>query len=134
MTGAVVAFGKPEQKNLQSLRRLLTDPDQMKTAIEEMCKCRAWGGMLSRASHQLTHYKDKELASTLTTTNRFLRFLDTPAVAESTMSSSFDMADLNNGLSVFLILPPDRLISQIGLLRLWLSAGCRAITKGGLRA
>ena len=33
--------------------------------------------MLSRLGHQLTHFKDKELSSTLTTTNRFMRFLDT---------------------------------------------------------
>ena len=43
---------------------------------------------------------DRELGSTLTTTNRFLRFLSTMAVAESTRSSSFDPGRLRNGQDV----------------------------------
>ena len=49
-----------------------------------MCESDAWEGMLARIGHQLTHFKDKELGSTLTTANRFLRFLDTLAIAENT--------------------------------------------------
>ena len=90
--------------------------------------------MLSRLGHQLTHYKDKELGSTLTTTNRFLRFLDTPVVAECTKSSSFDPADLNGGkLTVYLILPPDHMRAQSALLRMWIGALMRAVVRGGLR-
>ena len=56
----------------------------MEAAIKLMCESTVWGGMLARMGHQLTHFKDKELSSTLTTTNRHLRFLDTPAIYDST--------------------------------------------------
>ncbi len=94
MIAAVVTIAEGDDKSLQTVRTLLADPGQMQTAIEFMCKSDAMGGMLARLGHQLTHFKDKELASTLTTANRFLRFLDTTAVAESTGRSTFDPADL----------------------------------------
>jgi type IV secretion system protein VirD4 len=84
--------------------------------------------------HQLAQFKDKELASVLTTTNRFLRFLDTPAVAASTVASSFDPSRLNGGrTTIYLVLPPEHMRAQSPLLRLWIGALLRAVIKGGLR-
>src|SRR5579875_887979 len=94
----------------------------------------AWQGMLARLGHQLTHFKDKELGSTLTTTNRFLRFLDTIAISESTKQSSFNPADLLTGkMTVYLILPPEHMRAQSALLRLWIGSLLRAVVKGGLQ-
>jgi type IV secretion system protein VirD4 len=84
--------------------------------------------------NQLTNFKDKELGSTMTTTNRFLRFLDTLAVADSTKTSSFDPADLRKGkMTVYLILPPDHQRAQSSLLRMWIASLLRAVVRGGLR-
>jgi type IV secretion system protein VirD4 len=95
----------------------------------------AMDGMLRRLGHQLTHYKDKELSSTLTTTNRFMRFLDTSPIYESTKRSSFDPADLLKGkMTVYLIIPPDRMRAQSPLLRLWVGSMLRAVVKGGLQS
>src|SRR5207248_10617067 len=71
-------------RSLQGLRKLLTDQEKMKKGIDALCATDAWGGSAARFGHQLRHYQDKELASTLTTTNRHLRFLDTPEVVAST--------------------------------------------------
>lgn len=134
MLAAVVAITEGEDKSLQSVRTLLTDPRQMEMAIKFMCESPAMDGMLSRLGHQLTHFKDKELSSTLTTTNRFLRFLDTTAISESTKLSSFDSADLVKGkMTVYLVLPPDRMRTQAGLLRLWIGSMLRAVVKNGLQ-
>ena len=90
------------------MRTLLSSPEKIEMAIKLMCSSDAWDGMLARMGSQLTHYKDKELNSTLTTTSRFLRFLDTIAVSESTKTSSFDPADLRKGkMTVYMILPPE---------------------------
>jgi type IV secretion system protein VirD4 len=63
----------------------------MAALIQLMCETQeTWGGMLCRMGYQLTHYRDKELGSTLTTVNRFLRFLDTTAIAVCTEKSGFD--------------------------------------------
>jgi type IV secretion system protein VirD4 len=130
---AVVNFGVASDRSLQTVRSVLSDPNKINVAIQLLCNAKEWDGLLARQGEQLTHYKDKELGSTLTTTNRFLRFLDTPAVAACTQKSTFDPAELCNGkTTVYLILPPDHMRSQSGLLRMWIGACLRGCVKNGL--
>ena len=68
----VVQYGEPNDRSLQTVRTLLSSPDKLEMAIKLMCASDAWDGMLARMGNQLTHFKDKELGSTLTTTSRFL--------------------------------------------------------------
>jgi type IV secretion system protein VirD4 len=90
--------------------------------------------MVARLGNQLTNFKDKELGSVLSTANRFMNFLDTPAIAASTKSSSFDLSDLRKGrMTLYLILPPKQISPQAGLLRLWVGAALRAVVDGGLQ-
>jgi type IV secretion system protein VirD4 len=134
MTAMVTCFAEGVDKSLQSVRALLTNPLKMEAAIKLMCESDMWEGMLSRLGHQLTHFKDKELSSTLTTTNRFLRFLDTVAISKSTKESTFDPADLLTGkMTVYLVLPPEHMRAQSPLLRLWISSMLRAVVRGGLQ-
>jgi type IV secretion system protein VirD4 len=134
MLATVATFGEGDDKSLQAVRTLLTDSQKMEAAIKLMCQSDVMGGMLARLGHQLTHFKDKELNSTLTTTNRFLRFLDTLAVADSTKSSSFDPADLLKGrMTVYLVLPPEHMRAQAPLLRMWIGGLLRAVVRGGLQ-
>ena len=133
ITSFVVRHAPRNDRSLQTVRDLLTNPEELEAAITVMRQSTAWDGMLARMGNQLSHFKDKELASTLTTTGRFLRFLDTLAIAESTRSSSFDPADLLTGkMSVFLILPPEHMRTQSPLLRLWIGSLLRAVVRGGL--
>ena len=134
MIALVVQYGEPNDRSLQTVRTLLTNPEKMKMAIELMCQSDAWGGMLSRMGNQLTLYKDKELGGVLTTANRFLRFLDTQPVADSTTTSSFDPSDLRKGkMTVYLILPPEHMRAQSPLLRMWIGCLLRAVVRGGLQ-
>ena len=134
MVAAVVQYAEGGDRSLQAVRVLLTDPQKMEAIIKLMCQSDAWEGMLARLGHQLTHFKDKELGSTLTSTNRFLRFLDTIAIAESTKASTFDPADLLTGkMTVYLILPPEHMRAQSALLRMWIGSLLRAVVRGGLQ-
>lgn len=134
MIALVVCIGEPNDRSLQTVRTLIADPKQFEMAIKVLCSSQEWGGMLARLGNQLTHYKDKELASTLTTVNRFINFLDTIPIHESTKCSTFDPRKLNEGnLSVFLILPPEHMRSQSPLLRLWIGSLLREVVKGGLQ-
>ena len=134
MVATVAAFADAGDKSLQSVRSLLTNPLKMQEAIKLMCESDLWEGMLARLGHQLTHFKDKELSSTLTTTNRFLRFLDTIAISDNTKHSSFDPADLVTGrATIYLVLPPEHMRAQSPLLRLWIGSMLRAVVKGGLQ-
>ena len=124
----VVQYGEANDRSLQTVRTLLTSPDKLEMAIKLMCASDAWEGMLARMGNQLTNFKDKELGSTMTTTNRFLRFLDTLAVADSTKTSSFDPDDLRKGnMTVYLVLPPEHMRAQSPLLRMWISSLLRAV-------
>ena len=133
VTAFVVQHAPPEDRSLQTVREILSDPDELQAAISVMRQSRAWNGMLARMGNQLTHFKDKELASTLTTTGRFLRFLDTMAIAESTTSSTFNPAELLGKTTIYLILPPDQIRTQSPLLRLWIGSFLRTIIRAGLQ-
>jgi type IV secretion system protein VirD4 len=103
-------------------------------AVKLMCASDAWEGMLARMGNDLTTFKDKELGSVLTTTQRFCRFLDTLAVADSTKTSNFYPADLRKGkTTVYLILPPEHMRAQSPLLRMWISSLLRAVVRGGMQ-
>jgi type IV secretion system protein VirD4 len=130
----VVHYGEPNDRSLQTVRTLLSSPEKLEMAIKLMCASDAFDGMLARMGNQLTHFKDKELGSTMTTTNRFLRFLDTLAVAENTTTSSFDPAELLKGkMTIYLVLPPEHMRAQSPLLRLWIGSLLRAVVRGGLQ-
>ena len=131
---AVVEYGDPDDRSLQTVRDLLSaGPEKLDIMAKLLCESESCDGMLSRLGYQLTQFKDKELASTLTTTNRFLRHLDTLAVAASTRTSTFDPAELLTGkMTVYLILPPEHARTQSPLLRMWISALLRAVVRGGL--
>jgi type IV secretion system protein VirD4 len=133
MCAATVTFASPGQRSLQTVATLLTNPELMRRAIDGLCGSDAWDGLLARLGQQLTHFQEKELASTLTTTNRHLRFLSTPAVVESTSTSSFDPSELSQGqMTIYLILPAEHRQAQASLLRLWITSLLRAVVRGGL--
>jgi type IV secretion system protein VirD4 len=130
---AVVQFADDDDRSLQTVRNVIANPEKM----AQVCKLNqgsdAWDGMLARIGYQMSHYKDKELSSVMTTCNRHLSFLDTPAVAASTRTSTFDPAQLRKGkMTVYLVLPLEHARAQAGLLRMWVASMLRAITRGGL--
>ncbi len=129
----VVQYGPREngQRSLQAVRDILAHPQKLDLAKKLML---AHGGMLARWGGQLDHLKGDELASVMSTCNRFLRFLDTLAIAESTGSSSFDPEKLRSGkMTVYLVLPPEHIRAQSALLRLWIGSLFRACLRGGLQ-
>ena len=130
---ALLVSLKPEiAANLAELKTLVSDTTLMRQAIVKMIESDAWDGILSRLGHSLTHAKDKELGSTLTSTNRHLRFIDSPAISACTATSSFDPAGLLTGkMTIYLILSPDRMRAQASLLRLWVGSMFRAVIRGG---
>ena len=132
---AMLLFLKPKvTANLAELKTLLSDTTLREQAVKRMIDSEAWDGVLSRLGLALTHSKDKELNSTLTSTLRHLRFVDSPAITANTHTSSFDPTNLVTGkMTIYLVLPPDRMRSEAGLLRLWVSSMFRAVIRHGLQ-
>jgi type IV secretion system protein VirD4 len=129
----VVMYGQKDNgtRSLQYVRDILAHPQKFEMAKKLMLE---HGGMLARWGGQLAHLRGDEFASVMSTCHRHLRFLDTPAIAESTGSSSFDPAMLRDGkMTVYLVLPAEHMRAQSALLRKWIGSMFRVIIEGGLQ-
>ena len=71
VTSLVLHEADPETMNLQTVATILADPLKLCAAVEVMKQSDAWGWAAARLGEQLQHFVDRELGSTLTTTNRF---------------------------------------------------------------
>lgn len=132
LLAAVVYCGKKElgTRSLQTISDILSNPKTVEAVKVSMQKC---GGLLARWAGQLENLKGDEKSSVMSTVDRHLRFLTTPSIAASTSSSSFDPAMLKKGnMTIYAILPPDRMRAQAGILRMWMGSFFRAVTQCGL--
>ncbi len=140
MIAVTVRHGQKHTRSLQTVRDLLANPQAVEAAIKVMQESpEAWGGMLARMGHSLTHFKDRELASTMTTATRMLRFLDSPAIAANTSSTSFDPFGLARGKTdvrktdVFLVIPAQHATVLSPLLRTWVGFFLKIAMHGGVQ-
>jgi type IV secretion system protein VirD4 len=135
VAATVLQYGSPDGRSLQEVAEILASPHKLGLCIKLMRESPAWGGMLARMGGKLEHFVDKEKSSALTTSNRFLRWLSTPAMAASTQASSFNPAKLKRGkrpMSVHIVLPPEHMKAQAGWLRLIVGSMIRAVVREGL--
>jgi len=130
----LVQYAEGKNKSLQALCDIVASSQRWQKSIELMCGSDAWQGLLARMGGTLAHLKDRELASTMSTITRFLRFLSTPAIAASTRSSTWNPADLTSTkTTAYFILPSERASSLSPLLKLWIGATLNGVMSGGLQ-
>ena len=133
---AIIAFVcgcEPDKakRNFQTVRLILSSRHAFDRAVEVMQQMTDCQGVVARLGGQLTWFQDKELGSVLTTVQRTTQFLDSPVVAANTNTSSFDPMILRKRkATIYLILPPDKLQSLSGLLRMQIGTIMRRITSG----
>jgi type IV secretion system protein VirD4 len=135
MITAVIAYvcaleTDPRERNLNLVKETLSSRKNLADAAVRMQQSRGFDGVLSRLGHTMTWFIDRELGSVMTTSNRFLNFIDSPLVAASLASSSFDPIELRGKASLYLVLPQTALQTHGGLLRLWLATILRRLTAG----
>jgi type IV secretion system protein VirD4 len=119
-------------RSLQGVRELCS-PERLERAIEVLQKSDDCDGMLARLGDQCQQYTGTEKQSVLTTLNRHLSFLDSPLIANSTRSSSFDPAALKDGgMSAYFIAPMEFVRSNPSLVRMWLGCAIERIQSRGL--
>lgn len=127
----MVQYGEGEQKSLQSVCDIISKPQKWEQAIELMCQSVAWDGMLARMGGTLLHWKERELASTMSTMARFLRPFSTPAIAAATRSSTCDPVTALEKSTTYIVLPADRVGVLSPLLRLWIGTFIRVAQRSG---
>jgi type IV secretion system protein VirD4 len=135
VTATTIAYGEKDTRSLHTVRDIISNPAKLELATRLMLESDRWNGALNQMGGHLLTLADKERASVLSSALRHLRFLGSPAIAESVATSSFNPAELRRDgkFTIYLIIPPDRAQAQAGLLRMWISTLLRACIRGGLQ-
>jgi type IV secretion system protein VirD4 len=119
----VIHLLPPDRRSLQEVVEILSDKPLLAQLIKRMQVSAVHDGLLARLGNEMSICTDRELDGVLSTAHRFLSFLSTPAVVESTRTTSgFDPADLDGRVTGYLILPAKYMRSHAGLMRLWTTA------------
>ena len=109
-----------ERRDLATLRDYLTlAPEAFAALLKDMQASPEAAGLVARAANRHLGKSDREAAGVLSAAQRHTHFLDSPRMVAVLGRSDFRFADLKRrNVSVFLVLPPDRLSTYSRWLRL----------------
>ncbi|WP_299682812.1 type IV secretory system conjugative DNA transfer family protein [uncultured Roseobacter sp.] len=128
----VITSPKEEgQRHLPRVRDIISmPPKEFGELVLDMAQSHV--PAVRNAANRLRSKTEKELASVMSTAASNTHFLDSPAIRSTLESSSFDFGGLKDNdrpLTVFLVLPAERLKTHGRWLRLLVSMGLTAITR-----
>ncbi len=113
----------PERRNLCTLREMLYNDDLDYTLAVALDTRKQTMSPLARDEFvaYLAAPSDKTRPCIRTTATTFVKCLGSSAVARCLERSTFNLCDLlnNKPMTIYLVLPPEKLLSHRGLLRLW---------------
>ena len=123
-------------RTLPRVRALLASEKAAFTDLLEAMQCNPSAeGLVRRAANRHLSKNDREAPSVLSTALRHTHFLDGPRLRRTMERTDFRFEDLAQGtVSVFLVLPPERLATHARWLRLLVSEALRALARDGVRA
>ena len=127
----VSSLEQPELRTLGELRRLLTsNEDEFSTLLAEMSLDDSSAfGIPARAANTLMGMADKERGSVLSTARRNTAFLDDPRIAAALSRSDFDLSEIKvKAMTVYLVMPANRIGPNARFLRLFISSVITSIT------
>ena len=127
----VAANAPAEMRTLPHVRELLTlPPEPFADLLEEMQATPAAGGLIARAAARLLQKAPKERSGVISTAQSHTHFLDSPRMARVLGRSTFDFSTLKReAVSVYLILPTDRIDAYARWLRLLIACALRAMAR-----
>ncbi|MDN5927047.1 MAG: type IV secretory system conjugative DNA transfer family protein [Hyphomicrobiales bacterium] len=116
----IVASEPRDRRTLATLRYNLTlAPEAFAALLKAMQASPDAGGLVARAANRHLGKSDREAAGVLSAAQRHTHFLDSPRMTAVLGRSDFRFADLKaRTVTVFLVLPPDRLSTYSRWLRL----------------
>lgn len=119
---SIVTSEPAPTRTLATLRdRLTLAPAAFTAQLEAM---QAQGGLAARAANRHLGKSDREAAGVLSAAQRHTHFLDSPRMTAVLGTSDFSFADVKaRAMTVYLVLPPDRLATYARWLRLMLAQG-----------
>ena len=119
----VASSSPPDKRNLCTLRELLYNDDLDYTLAVALDSRKKSMSPLARDEFiaYLAAPSDKTRPCIRTTATTFVKCLGSTCVAKCLEKSTFDLCDLlnNKPMTIYLVLPPEKLLSHRALLRLW---------------
>src|SRR5438445_5161271 len=127
----VAANAPAELRTLTHVRALLTlPPEPFTDLLEEMQGSEAASGLVARAAARILQKADRERSGVLSTAQSHTHFLDSPRMARVLERSTVDLAVLKReAVSVYLILPTDRMDAYARWLRLMIGCALLAMAR-----
>ena len=123
--------GNPAARNLRGMRTQLAARANYEAALEVMRQHPGFHGVLEQLSQSMSWHVDRELGSVMSTVQRHTKVFDEPLVDDATCGNTFDPRELRTGkMTIYLIVPGERLVVWAALLRVWLGCLLRIITRG----
>jgi type IV secretion system protein VirD4 len=127
----VAASSPPELRTLAHVRTLLTlAPDPFAELLKEMRDSTSAGGLVARSAARILQKAEKERSGVISTAQSHTHFLDSPRMTRAMGQSTLDLSMLKTeAVSIYLILPSDRLEAYARWLRLMISCSLLAIAR-----
>lgn len=126
-----ICEGDPAAINLKGMRAQIVSKVNYTAALERMREIEEFHGILQELGHSLTWHVDRELGSVMSTTQRYTHIFGDPMVDAATWRTSFKPEELRSGrMTVYIIVPPDRMTVWAPLWRVWLGTLLRIVTRG----
>ena len=131
LTLYVASHAPPELRTLSHLRSLLTlPPEPFGQLLEDMLESVEVGGLVSRAAARVMQKADRERSGVISSAQSYTHFLDSPRMATVLGHSSFGLSDLKRErMTLYLVLPPDRMDTYRAWLRLMTACAMLAMTR-----
>ncbi|MBO9904187.1 type IV secretory system conjugative DNA transfer family protein [Xanthomonas phaseoli pv. dieffenbachiae] len=132
----VAGLDDAERRNLGELRRLLTagESEFFDVLGTMAADDTAAFGIPARAANTLMGMADKERGSVLSTARRNTAFLDDPRVSAALSRSDFDLSEIKaTAMTVYLVMPANRIGPNARFLRLFISSVIAAITSSNVQ-
>lgn len=125
-----------EKLTIARLREIVTTPleDLVKTYFLRMAASSAFGGAIKESIGPFLGLDHRPLGSILTTLQEATRFMSDPQLKRATASSDFDVRKLTSDkITLYLVIPPDRMVVQSTWLRMVLAAVTNAFRHAEVR-
>ncbi|MGB7182464.1 MAG: type IV secretory system conjugative DNA transfer family protein, partial [Burkholderiaceae bacterium] len=128
----VVTAEPREHRNLATVRDYLTrSPKEFEVLLDTMQLSDAAGGLVRRAANRHLSKSSREAAGVLSSAMRHTYFLDSTRMTDVMSRSDFSFGDLKRGpVTVYLVLPPDRMATYARWLRLMVVQSLQALSRG----
>jgi type IV secretion system protein VirD4 len=130
---AHVCAGEPkkELRNLRAMRTLIASRQNYAFALEAMQNNEDFHGVLQQLGLQLGWHVDRQLAGVAANAQRHSDIFDSPLIVDATCGTDWNPAELRTGrMTVYLIVPGDKLVVWVGWTRMVLGSILRIITRG----